>query len=427
MARRDLRTARARTRSGLRAARAQARGLGVRAQRAAGPLGRASAWVARHVSPLGWVAVLGALGALVLGRHLGWDELVAVGTTLAALVVVSVLLTLGRSTYRVELDLADHRIVVGERAVGRLHVSNVGRARTLPARIVLPVGAGRADVELPSLASGGEFEEVFAVAGARRSVLTVGPVRSVRGDALGLVRRQVLWTEPEHLFVHPRTVSLGTARTGVLRDLEGEATRVVSDHDMSFHALREYVPGDDRRSIHWRSSARLGRLMVRQFEDTRRTHTALGLVDTLADYRDEDEFELAVTVYASIGQQALREELEVTALTSLRTLRTTTPPSFLDDCAGLEVREGAPTEAPVAQEIARSVPQASLALVVTGSTRTAPELRATAAHIPVGVRTVVVSVGEDLDLTLQTRNLLTVATLGATADLPRLMRRLVTA
>lgn len=427
MARRDLRAAGARTRSGVRAAGAHARGLGVRARRAAGPMGRAGAWIGRHVSPLGWIVLGGALGGLLLGRHFGWDELVVGGATLAALLLISIILTLGRSTYRVELDLADHRIVVGERAVGRLQVTNVGRARTLPARIVLPVGAGQADVDLPSLASEAEFEEVFAVAGARRSVLTVGPVRSVRGDALGLVRRQVMWTEPEHLYVHPRTVSLGTARTGVLRDLEGEATRVVSDHDMSFHALREYVPGDDRRSIHWRSSARLGRLMVRQFEDTRRTHTALGLVDTLADYRDEDEFELAVTVYASIGQQALREELEVTALTATRTLRSTTPPSFLDDCAGIELRDGEPDEAPVTQEIARTVPHASLALVVTGSSLDAPELRARAAHVPAGVRTVIVSVGEHHELALQTRNLLTVATLGSAKDLPRLMRRLVAA
>ncbi|MGP7959674.1 DUF58 domain-containing protein [Sanguibacter sp. A247] len=409
----------------MRAAGVRARDLGDRATRAGGPLRRVGDSIGRHVGILGWLVLAGAIGGLALGRHYGWDELVAGGAALAALLLISILLTLGRSTYRVGLDLADHRIVVGERAVGRLHVTNVGRARTLPARIVLPVGAGQADVQLPSLASEAEFEEVFAVAGARRSVLTVGPVRSVRGDALGLVRRQIMWTEPEHLYVHPRTVSLGTARTGVLRDLEGEATRVVSDHDMSFHALREYVPGDDRRSIHWRSSARLGKLMVRQFEDTRRTHTALGLVDTLADYRDEDEFELAVTVFASIGQQALREELEVTALTCRRTLRTTTPPSFLDDCAGLELRDGETAEAPVAQEIARTVPHASLALIITGSSLDAAALRASATHIPSGIRTVIVSIGEDHELALQTHNLLTVATLGTTKDLPRLMRRLV--
>ena len=49
--------------------------------------------------------------------------------------------------------------------------------------------------------------------------------------------------------------------------------------DLAFHALREYQPGDDRRYIHWRSSAKAGRLLVRQFLDTRRSHVTV-LVDT---------------------------------------------------------------------------------------------------------------------------------------------------
>ena len=101
----------------------------------------------------------------------------------------------------------------------------------------------------------------------------------MRGDPLGLVRRTVRWTDVTELFVHPRTVSLESLGAGLLRDLEGETTQDLSMSDLAFHALREYQPGDDRRYIHWRSSAKAGRLLVRQFLDTRRSHLSV-VVDT---------------------------------------------------------------------------------------------------------------------------------------------------
>ncbi|HMO11440.1 MAG TPA: DUF58 domain-containing protein, partial [Actinotalea sp.] len=99
-----------------------------------------------------------------------------------------------------------------------------------------------ADFPLPSLRPGQSHEDLFAIPTTRRQVITVGPVRSVRGDPWGLIARRVDWTEPVEVFVHPRVVPLAGAAAGVLRDLEGQATRVISDTDLSFHALREYVP-----------------------------------------------------------------------------------------------------------------------------------------------------------------------------------------
>ena len=391
-------------------------------------VGRRVSRVLRPVSGLGWAVVTAAVLLGSAGWWLGWVELAVVAATLAAALVVALLLTIGRSTYAVELELSDQRVTVGERAVGRLAVRNTSRRRLLPAQIELPVGQGSADFHLPSLGPGAVHEDVFAIPTTRRSVVDVGPVRSVRGDPLGLVRRRVQWTDPVELFVHPRLVSLRGASSGILRDLEGQATRVVSDSDMSFHALRDYVPGDDRRHIHWKTSARIGELMVRQFEDTRRTHTAIALSTAATDYASVDEFEMAVAIAASIGAQALRDERDLTVLAGRGRLRTESPPRLLDDVAGLEAGPAGPDRRGsdrLAQWLAREAPDASVAVLVTGSVPARADLRGYAVHIPVGVRTVVLSCTDGAPVEVVTHGNLSLAQVGTLLDLPRVLRRVV--
>ena len=52
-------------------------------------------------------------------------------------------------------------------------------------------------------------------------------------------------------------------------------------------------PGDERRYIHWKSTAKTGRYMVRQFEETRRSHLVVALSLAATDYATDEEFELA--------------------------------------------------------------------------------------------------------------------------------------
>src|SRR5699024_3976677 len=93
---------------------------------------------------------------------------------------------------------------------------------------------------------------------------------------------------PHELFDHPRTVRLDEAASGFLRDLEGTPSSDLSSSDIAFHALRDYAPGDDRRHVHWRTTARTGKLMVRQFEETRRSHVVVAL-DNLAEHYVSDD------------------------------------------------------------------------------------------------------------------------------------------
>ena len=256
---------------------------------------------------------------------------------LLTLVVGGIAFAIGRHPYQVRLRLREGRVVVGERAMGVIEVRNASHRSVLPARIEMPVGTGRASFALPTLASGAEHDELFAIPTERRGVITVGPVSSVRGDPLGLIRRAVLWTEPEELYVHPRTIKLGGSAAGLPARSRG--ARDPRDHQrrpVLRRAAREYVPGDDRRYVHWRRSARTGTLMVRQFEETRRSHLVLALSAQERDYRDPDEMELAISAIGSLALHALGSEADLTAMTSHEVLQHRTRRQLLDGLTRVE-------------------------------------------------------------------------------------------
>ncbi len=325
------------------AGRALRNGLG-NATRIAGAAfaraGRAIAPVTGVVTPTGWIVLAAAAGAFVLAGVFGWVEFLFLGATLVAAVLLATATLFGRAQYRVEIALEPVRVVAGERAMGRMLVANAAQRQAPPTRLELPVGAGVAEFRVSSLAPGAAQEELFAVPTARRAVIPAGPALSVRGDQLGLLRRTVGWTDVIELFVHPVTARLQPSAAGLVRDLEGEVTPVVTDNDISFHALRAYEPGDPLRNVHWRTTARTGTLMVRQFEETRRSELVLVQSTDAAHYASDDEFELAVSVMASLAVQVLRDGTTMHVVTDELRLRTATPTALLDDASRIEPVSG---------------------------------------------------------------------------------------
>lgn len=374
-------------------------------------------------SAFGWAVLAAAVLALILGAVFGWLELTTIGFVGLVVLLVAVGFVVGRSSFRVDLDLALTRVVVGERAVGRIAVTNTGTRSALPARIELPVGSSFASFHLPRLEPSGQHDDLFGIPTTRRSIITVGPVRSVRGDALGLLRREVRWTDPQELFVHPRTISIEGSSSGFLRDLEGIASKDLANDDVSFHALREYVPGDDRRYIHWKTSARTGTLMVRQYEETRRSHLAIALSTSASDYLDPDEFELAVSTCGSLGLQALREERDLTVLVPGRALHTETGRRLLDDLSGVEITPSRQSIVQLAKAMGNAVPNASVAVLVFGADVTATELQTASVHLPLGVRTIAVSCVPGQAVSRRQIGDLVLLSIGELAELPPALRR----
>jgi uncharacterized protein (DUF58 family) len=337
------------------------------------------------VRPAGWLA-LGVGGAgLGLGSAFDWTEVAVLALLLSGVSLLAVVFVLGRSTYAVSLDLPRLRVRVGEQAFGGLTLANTGSRAVLPALFVLPVGRGEAGFRVPRLAKGATHEEDFQVPTSRRAVIGLGPVRSSRGDPFGLMVREQVWTDRVDLFVHPKTVSLDGTSAGFLKDLEGRPTDDLSSSDIAFHALRDYVVGDDLRHIHWKTSARLGKLMVRQFEETRRSHLVVVLSLDPADYATPDGFELAVSVAASLGQQAIKEEKDVTVAACRHAFRTDSAPRLLDDFSRLDFGSPAEPADRTALAAAGGAPDASVAIVVTGGEIDPGRLNAALTRFPADV------------------------------------------
>jgi uncharacterized protein (DUF58 family) len=354
--------------------------------------------VASVIRPLGWTVMALAVAAWVTGMLLGWQEVATVGLVLAVVAVICALFLIGRTEYDVSLDLARTRVVVGERAIGALALRNRGGHAILPSRVVLPVGAGRGEFSIQRLAPGAEAEELFAIPTQRRGVVEVGPVSVVRGDPLGLFERSHHRDDPVDLYVHPKTTLFGGQSLGFLRDLEGLPAADLSRDDVSFHALLEYQPGDDLRHVHWRSTARTGIMMVRQFEETRRSHFVIGLSTSPREYRSDDDFELAVSVAGSIGLRALRDSQRVDVRVQGRELATGTGKQLLDSLSMVEhsrVRDGGVAD--LSGVLAAHMPLASVVALVCGSGVSTEELRLACSRVPFGARAVAVVVQGGLE------------------------------
>lgn len=376
----------------------------VRAARAMGrAVGRFTARLGSVITPVGWVVIAIIPLAFATGYALGWLELIAIGWGALVLALIAVFFLVGRAPYRMTLTLPHRRAVVGEVARAALTVDNDGAARMLGAVMDVPVGGGILELALPGLKRGAQHTEEFLVPTQRRGVVTIGPVRTVRGDPLGLMRRELSWSEQLELVVHPRTVSVPSTSTGLIRDLEGTPTRDLTSSDVAFHALREYQSGDDRRYIHWKSTAKTGVHMVRQFEQTRRSHLVVALSLSTHDFASEAEFELAVSVAGSLGVRAIRDGRTVSVVVStitpefakrrvyaVRPLATHVPDRLLDELALVDASASALPLRDMARIVSDSTPGISVAYLVCGSRTRASELRAAAASFPADVEVLAV-------------------------------------
>ena len=390
------------------------------------PVGRWAITVAKTITVLGWTLLGLAALAWLAAALFGWDEAAIVAIFCLVAVGLAALFTIGRSDVQVNLQVTPQRVRVTQSSIASFEISNGSGRRQRSVRLRLPVGQASAYFTMPSLAVGESYDEWVTIPTSQRGVVPIGPLLTYRDDPLGIVRRQVSWTEVVDLFIHPQVVAIDELAAGLLRDLEGQSTLDISNSDLAFHALRDYQAGDDRRYIHWKSSARLSavtgedRFMVRQFLDTRRTH--IGLISDLsrANYADEDEFEMALSCAASVATRAVIDELGLTVLCGDQVVDRPTSNYALDPYARAEL--GNRNLAVEFERVRTRAPDASIIILVTGSQADHSDLRRGRGVISEAIPLLVVRVVAGQAITLRQSGGLTELTIGALDQLPRAMR-----
>ncbi len=247
----------------------------------------------------GWAVVASAVLLAVLGWWWEYVELGILAVGAAGAVVLALTFSTSGSGMAATQHLSARRVAVDHPASAVIRLENRSRARTASRLAVEPVGDTELSVRTPALESGQVHELGIELPTERRGILTVGPLELKRGDPLGLVDRTTRVGHGTPFVVYPRVHQVTGMGAGRVRDLDGPASDTSPHGNISFHALREYVPGDDLRHIHWRSSARTGQLMVRQYVDTRRP-AQLVLMDTRRSSLDPGSFEHALEIVASL-------------------------------------------------------------------------------------------------------------------------------
>jgi uncharacterized protein (DUF58 family) len=246
-----------------------------------------------------------AAGLLIAARLFGSSELAGLAAAAAAAVGVAVL-SVGRApmTYRGERWLAPMRVAVGDPAEARLRFTNRGSVpmtATAVARDDHGQFAGESGCLVPPLPAGAMAEAAYDLPTGRRGVASVGPLVVTVGDPIGLAERRLEVAGPARLVVHPRIRPVLALPGSATRETRRGATHPTrSPQGDDFFALRQYEVGDDLRRVHWRSTARLGDLMLRQ-DELRFGEVATVLLDTRPSAHRGDSFERALEVAASVA------------------------------------------------------------------------------------------------------------------------------
>ncbi len=249
--------------------------------------------------------VVAFFGGLVIGE----STLVQAAAFITVLPLLAAALV-GRNRYRLALvrTVSPQLISAGQSAQVNLTLTNEGKAPSgvllLEEQLPYVLGA-RPRFALAGLGQGRRRDVNYQVRSEVRGRFDVGPMSVRLTDPFGLVELGRAFRATVPITVTPRTVvlpaiALGGSATGS-GDNRPRAFAIGSAEDVT---VREYRRGDDLRRVHWRSSARVGELMVRREEQPWQSRATVFLDNRAQAHRGQglaSSFEGAVSTAASVA------------------------------------------------------------------------------------------------------------------------------
>jgi uncharacterized protein (DUF58 family) len=165
------------------------------------------------------------------------------------------------------------------------------------------------DVVLPPVAPQQEVEAAAELMPLRRGLLRFSGVALARPDPLGLCRAMVNLDLPQTALILPKRYPLPPIEMPGRHKYQAGGVAMASHVGQSedFIALRDYRHGDPLRHIHWRSWAKTGSPVVKEFEDEFFVRHGL-VLDTFTTDPHSQAFEEAVSVAASFACALLTQE-----------------------------------------------------------------------------------------------------------------------
>jgi uncharacterized protein (DUF58 family) len=152
----------------------------------------------------------------------------------------------------------------------------------------------------------------YRIRALTRGAYRFGPVGLRATDPFGILTREATLSEPAAVVVHPLVVPLERFGLPALAPFgEQKAPRRLLEDPLRIVGVRDYVPGDEPRRIHWKATARMGTLQSKVYEPSTSKSLALfldvrTLSQTLMGY-DPALLELHICAAASVANWAITQ------------------------------------------------------------------------------------------------------------------------